>query len=73
VLCGIIRVTPDGQYTILADRFEGKKFNSPNDVVLGPDGALYFTDPTLDLIAGEKQELPYRGVFRLDAKRKSRC
>jgi gluconolactonase len=46
VLCGIIRVTPDGQYTILADRFEGKKFNSPNDVVLGPDGALYFTDPT---------------------------
>jgi gluconolactonase len=67
VLRAIIRVTPDGQYTILADRFEGKKFNSPNDVVLGPDGALYFTDPTLDLVAGDKQELPFQGVFRLDA------
>lgn len=67
VLRAIIRLTPDGKYTILADRFEGKKFNSPNDVVLGPDGALYFTDPTLDLVSGEKQELPYQGVFRLDA------
>jgi gluconolactonase len=67
VLRAIIRITPDGKYTILADRFEGKQFNSPNDVVLGPDGALYFTDPTLDLPKGEKQELPYQGVFRLDA------
>jgi gluconolactonase len=67
VLRAIIQVTPDGKYTILADRFEGKKFNSPNDVVLGPDGALYFTDPTLDLPAGEKQELEFQGVFRLDA------
>ncbi len=66
VLRAIIRISPDGKYTILADHFEGKKFNSPNDVVLGPDGALYFTDPTLDLVTGEKQELPYQGVFRLD-------
>jgi gluconolactonase len=51
---------------VLADRYEGKKFNSPNDVIVGPDGALYFTDPTLDLIAGEKQELPFQGVYRLD-------
>jgi hypothetical protein len=67
VLRAIIRISSDGKYTILADRFEEKKFNSPNDVVLGPDGALYFTDPTLDLVKGEKQELPYQGVFRLDA------
>ncbi len=67
VLRAIIRVSTQGQFTILANRFEGKKFNSPNDVVLGPDGALYFTDPTLDLPAGEKQELPFQGVFRLDA------
>jgi gluconolactonase len=66
-LRAIIRISPDGKYTILADRFEGKKFNSPNDVVLGPDGALYFTDPTLDLPKGEKQEFAYQGVFRLDA------
>ena len=66
VLRAIIEVTPDGKYKILADKFEGKKFNSPNDVVLGPDGAIYFTDPTLDLVKGEKQETPFQGVYRLD-------
>ena len=67
VLRAIIAVTPDGKYKILADHFEGKKLNSPNDVVTGPDGALYFTDPDMDLVKGEKQELPFLGVFRLDA------
>ena len=66
VLRAIIEVTPDGKYTVLADRYEGKRFNSPNDVIVGPDGALYFTDPTLDLVAGEKQEIPFQGVYRLD-------
>src|SRR5580700_9817937 len=68
VLRAIIEVTPDGKYKILADHYDGKKLNSPNDVIVGPDGALYFTDPTLDLIAGEKQEIPFQGVYRLDAK-----
>ena len=68
VLRAIIEVTPDGKYKILADHYDGKKFNSPNDVIVGPDGALYFTDPTLDLVAGEKQEIPFQGVYRLDAK-----
>ena len=66
VLRAIIEVTPDGKYTVLADHYEGKRFNSPNDVIVGPDGALYFTDPTLDLVAGEKQEIPFQGVYRLD-------
>lgn len=66
VLRAIIAVTPDGKYRILADRYEGKRFNSPNDVIVGPDGALYFSDPTLDLVAGEKQEIPFQGVYRLD-------
>jgi gluconolactonase len=66
-LRAIIRITPDGQYTTLADHFEGKKFNSPNDVVVGPDGAIYFTDPALDVPPGEKQELTFQGVYRLDA------
>lgn len=66
VLRAIIAVTPDGKYSTLADRYEGKKLNSPNDVIVGPDGALYFTDPTLDLVAGEKQEIPFQGVYRLD-------
>ena len=68
VLRAIIRISPDGKYTVLADRFEGNKFNSPNDVVMGPDGAIYFTDPTLDLPQGEKQEIPFQGVYRLDEK-----
>jgi len=68
VLRAIVEVTPDGKYNILADHFDGKKLNSPNDVIVGPDGALYFTDPTLDLVAGEKQELPFQGVYRLDDK-----
>jgi len=68
VLRAIIAVAPDGKYTILADKFEGKKFNSPNDVIIGPDGSIYFTDPTLDLVKGETQEIPFQGVYRLDEK-----
>src|SRR6201984_3007751 len=66
VLRAIIEVTPDGKYKVLADRYEGKRLNSPNDVIVGPDGAIYFTDPTLDLVAGEKQEIAFQGVYRLD-------
>ena len=66
VLRAIVAVTPDGKYRILVDHFEGKKLNSPNDAIIGPDGAIYFTDPTLDLVAGEKQEIPFQGVYRLD-------
>jgi gluconolactonase len=62
-LISISRV--DGKYTVLADRYEGKRFNSPNDVVVGPDGAFYFTDPTLDLPPGQTQEIPFQGVYRL--------
>jgi len=66
VLRAIIAISKDGKYKILADHFEGKRLNSPNDVIVGPDGAFYFTDPTLDLVKGEKQEIPFQGVYRLD-------
>jgi len=68
VIRAIIRIKPDGTYTVLADRYQGKKLNSPNDVVMGPDGAIYFTDPISDLPKDQKQELDFKGVFRLDAK-----
>jgi gluconolactonase len=68
VLRAVIRLSPDGkQYKILADHYQGMRFNSPNDVVLGPDGALYFTDPTSDLPKDQKQEIPFHGVYRLAA------
>ncbi len=66
VFRSLIAITPDGSFSTLAASFEGKRFNSPNDVVLGPDGALYFTDPTLDLPKGDRQEIPFQGVYRLD-------
>lgn len=67
-LRAIIRLSPDGKYTILANRYQGMKFNSPNDVTMGPDGAFYFTDPALDVPPGEKQEMMFQGVYRLDDK-----
>src|SRR5579862_3239388 len=65
VLRAVVKVRQDGSYRVLADKYNGKRFNSPNDIVLGPDGALYFTDPTLDLPKGERQEIPFQGVYRL--------
>lgn len=66
VLRAVIRLSPDGtKYTVVADRYDGKRFNSPNDVVLGPDGAIYFTDPTSDLPKGQKQEIMFEGVYRI--------
>jgi gluconolactonase len=65
VLRAVIEIQPDGKYRILADKYDGKRLNTPNDIVLGPDGALYFTDPTLDLKKDQPQEIPYQGVYRL--------
>ena len=66
VLRAVIRLSPDGKsYEIVADHYQGKRLNSPNDVVLGPDGAIYFTDPTSNLPAGQKQEIPFKGVYRI--------
>jgi gluconolactonase len=62
----VIRVEPHGNCTVLADRFEGRRLNSPNDLVYRSDGALFFTDPPFGLPGGfddAGKELPFSGVF----------
>ncbi len=63
----VIRVEPRGNITVLADRYQGKRLNSPNDLVYKSDGALYFTDPPFGLpkvFDDPRKELPYSGVYR---------
>ena len=66
----ITRTEYGGSVTVLADRFEGKRFNSPNDIVCASDGSIWFTDPVFGISGeweGEKAgpELP-QGVYRID-------
>ncbi len=66
----VTRTEYDGRITILADRFEGKRLNSPNDVVVRSDGSIWFTDPEFGILSyyeGERAEpeLP-TNVYRID-------
>jgi gluconolactonase len=64
----IIRIEKDGSRTTLADRFEGKRLNSPNDLVVARDGTVYFTDPSFGLEGTDNsplRELAFDGVYRL--------
>jgi gluconolactonase len=64
----IVRIGKDMQVTTLVDKFEGKKFNSPNDLVYRSDGTLYFTDPPYGLPKDDSdpaKELSFNGVFKL--------
>jgi len=64
----VTRVEKDGRLTVLADRFEGKRLNSPNDLVYRSDGTLFFTDPPFGLpkfYDDPRKQLPYSGVFAL--------
>jgi gluconolactonase len=60
----VSRVAPDGTVTTLAERYQGKRLNSPNDIVVRKDGAMYFTDPPYG-IQKNQEELGYYGVYRL--------
>jgi gluconolactonase len=62
----VARMEADGSFTVLADQFEGKRFNSPNDLVLAKNGALFFTDPPYGMKKGIKPDAPYHGVYRRD-------
>jgi gluconolactonase len=62
----VIRVEPRGNIVVLADRYDGKRLNSPNDLVYRSDGALFFTDPPFGLpkvFDDQRKELPYSGVY----------
>ncbi len=58
------RMDADGRVEVLVDRYEGKRFNRPNDVICKSDGSIYFTDPGLRVPLAER-ELPYAAVYRL--------
>jgi gluconolactonase len=63
----IVRVGPDRTLTPVVSTFEGKRFNSPNDLVFAKDGALYFTDPPYGLAKQDDdpaKEIPFNGVYR---------
>lgn len=63
----IVRIDVDRNRTVVVDRFEGRRLNSPNDLAFGPDGALYFTDPPYGLVGQDEdpaKELDFNGVFR---------
>jgi gluconolactonase len=61
----VIRVNPHGDVTVLADRFEGARLNSPNDLVYRSDGTLFFTDPPFGLPDPAESELGFSGVYRV--------
>jgi gluconolactonase len=64
----VTRLERNGTLTVLADRYQGMRLNSPNDLVYRGDGALYFTDPPFGLpkfFDDPRKELPFSGVFLL--------
>ncbi len=66
----VSRLEKDGTLVTLVDNFEGKKFNSPNDVVVKSDGTIWFTDPAYGL-EGRPKEVAGEFVYRYDEKKKS--
>ena len=68
----VVRYEHNGSVTVIADKWEGKILNGPNDIVVHPDGAIWFTDPgygTLMDYEGHKGELLHKeAVYRVDAK-----
>jgi gluconolactonase len=60
----------NGKFVAVADRYDGKRFNSPNDVVVKSNGDIYFTDPPYGLpgnVEDPTKEIPFQGVYRVSA------
>ena len=61
----VARLVSNGSQTSLTHSFDGKKFNSPNDIVVKSDGSIFFTDPPFNIPQGQKQELSFAGIYRI--------
>jgi gluconolactonase len=64
----VVRLEKDGRETVLADHYEGKRLNSPNDLVFRSDGTLFFTDPPFGLpkfFDDPRKELKFSGVYSI--------
>ena len=61
----ISRLEPDGSLTVVANSFQGRRLNRPNDVVVKSDGAIYFTDPNAGMPVQTQFDLNFPGVYRV--------
>jgi gluconolactonase len=70
----VVRYEYDGSVTVIADKFQGKRLNSPNDIVVHPDGGIWFTDPPYGIVGnyeGFKADKEIKeAVYRVDPKTK---
>jgi gluconolactonase len=62
----VSRQEKNGTITPLASTYNGKRFNSPNDIVVRSDGSIFFTDPDFNIPRGEHAELSFKGIYRID-------
>lgn len=63
----IARLNPDGRtFATIADRWDGRRFNSPNDQVMARDGRIFFTDPPYGMGPGTERDIEWHGVYRID-------
>ena len=61
----VTRLEQDGSLTVIANSFQGRRLNRPNDVVVKSDGCIYFTDPWTSPAAPEQWDLTFAGVYRV--------
>ena len=61
----VTRQEQDGEVTVIANNFQGRQLNRPNDVVVKSDGCIYFTDPWTSPAAPQQWDLPFSGVYRV--------
>jgi gluconolactonase len=61
----VTRQEADGSITVIANSFQGRRLNRPNDVIVKSDGSIYFSDPWSSPLAPEQWDLTYSGVFRI--------